>query len=296
MKNCVKVRLISLFMYFFLLFPISSVFTEIKYELKGKVLSPRGDPLSGAIVRINLLNEYTIKTDNNGMFLWTDVKVPAFVVDAKHPDYSDCKAMVIVDPMQKEKFVLLVLNKIIELDGRISNANKEGIPKARVYLECYVGGYSSSGFGKYYQTETNEEGKYILRGLVPNHPYGLAVYAEGYVRVVTEPFIVFSEFGPNYIIRDKLSIKMEKGNKVTFQVFGPDGKPVPDAYVTVNGNNWHIASGKTDINGEVVLSDLPLGQVHIVVNTKQQYKQKEYLYKLNKDEIVKIMLEESKNE
>ena len=88
---------------------------------------------------------------------------------------------------------------------------------------------------------------------------------------------------------------MEKGNKITFQVFGPDGKPVPDAHVAVNGKDWHTADGKTDINGKVELSDLPLRQVHIVVYTKQQYKQSEYYYTINKDETVKIMLEESEN-
>lgn len=282
---------ITLFIYILLSCYCRSAFAGAEHTLYGKVLSPKGDPLAGATVRINLSDKHTLRTDNSGRFVWSNAEWPASVIEAEHPTYPGYKAITLVDPREEETFALLVLKRTIDFQGRVTDLQKRGIAKAKLCLEC-AGGMTASGFAMQHRIETDNEGNFVLKGLVPNYPYHLAVYAKGYVRIVSEPFIA-SRMWPISSSMQKLAwVKMERGNRVTFLILDPEGKPIDGAHVIVGGKDWAFSSSNTNIDGRAVLTDLPLGRVHVSVHTKEGYRQSSHYFVVRKEEPVRIELVE----
>ena len=63
-------------------------------EIRGQVVDAEGTPVSGAQVRIrektlNLIKDgQVVTTDRNGSFVFTDMEMIEFIIDASHPNGS----------------------------------------------------------------------------------------------------------------------------------------------------------------------------------------------------------------
>lgn len=257
----------------FMLFSLSMLIVVSVYGLssptlfQGKVLSPKGEPLEGAVVRINLNDELTTKTNQDGLFEWNNEKHPAFVIEAWHSEYPQYKAISNIES-HVEPFALLVLKKTIEIKGRVTNKAREPIKNAKIYLETVVGAMSASSFGRVTTVVTDVEGNYLLKDLVSDRVYRIAIYADNYVRIVTEPFVASRKW-LNSAFRELEWIQMEPGNRITFLITDKNGEPISGARLMSGGKDWSYSRGTTtDINGKAVLTDLPLGKVRIDVFNK----------------------------
>ncbi|MFB3895918.1 MAG: carboxypeptidase-like regulatory domain-containing protein [bacterium] len=255
--------ILSIFL-FFLLLSFTAYGATKTYSIQGKVLSPKSDSVEGAIVRINLNHELTIKTNKDGMFEWNNEKQPAFVIEAWHSQYPEYKAISIIEN-SKEPYALLTLKHTIGIKGRITNKVKEPIKNAKIYLETAVGAWSASSFARITTVISDTNGNYLIQDLVSDQVYRLAIYADNYVRIVTEPFVA-SRTWLNSALQKLEWIQMEPGNRITVMVTTANDKSFLGAQVTAGGKDWSYCDiATTDSKGKAMLSNLPLKNVHIDV-------------------------------
>jgi hypothetical protein len=189
------------------------------------------------VVRVNLNDELTTKTNKDGLFEWNNEKNPALVIEAWHPEYPQYKAISIIEN-NKEPYVLLVLKHTIDVKGRITNKEKEPIKNAKIYLETAVGAWSASSFAKITTVVTDTNGNYLIKDMVSDQVYRLAIYADNFVRIVTEPFIASRKW-LNSAFQKLEWIQMELGYRRTILVTDSSSDiPIPGVHLIAGGKDW----------------------------------------------------------
>lgn len=253
----------------------------IAKEWRGRVLSPEGLPLSQAEVHVNhglrRVHYYegkrrsptlieTLQTNEHGEFSCKS----AILLEASHADWPGYKASLPLG-LSITDYKVLVLQKTLTIKGRILNRESRPIDGARITLEHHVGPFAAAPIWSEYVTlqsvSSKHDGSYTFDGLVPGNRYRLVVYAEGYVRFVTD-LIYASSYGLRRFDR----IRMTPGQDVTFSVLSPDGQAVPNAQVRViefRELDWFHASGHTNKTGKVTLEDLPSGRISVDVRLEK---------------------------
>ncbi len=252
-------------------------------EIKGRVLSPRGLPLSGAEVRedIGRRESLVVRTDKSGEFLWKGRYCS--ILEASHPDWPGYKAL-IPRLLLGEDYVLLALRKTLTVKGKVQNPDSKPIAGAKITLEVY-GVDSASGFARVKSLIADADGSFVIADIVPENRYRLVVYAKGFCRLVTDRF-----FASKSELRQFEYIVMSPGRAVTFTVLLPDGKPLPNVLVSVGGKDWPYGQGRTDSTGKVIIEDLTAEKVHAYVSAGE-WRQKEYWYEPDQKGTVTIRLE-----
>lgn len=153
---------------------------------QGKVLSPKGEPVERASIRINHNDEILTLTNKTGGFEFQTDKL-VFSLEARSSLYPTYRAIWFPEHNQDE-FALLVLKKLFDFQGRITDKNNKPINLAK--LQIYSSGYfSQTGFNLIATLTTDTAGKFIIKDLVPDNQYQVEVSADHYQTIKTDTLI-----------------------------------------------------------------------------------------------------------
>jgi hypothetical protein len=262
--------------------------------IHGKVLSPNGDPIEGALIQgrfmsgRSYIHGYIVKTDSNGLFDWIRSNHEAYFLVATHPSYPQYKALWI-ERSFNEPFALLVLKKMIDLQGLITDKEKTPIKDAKI--ELLIGGvYTQTGYTYYEDAVTTDTtGKFIFKDLVPGFEYKEIINAKDYIEIEKSLMIAEGTIIPS--TRHLSWIPMERAYSIPFTITDNTGKPIVDARILANGRGLKYRYEKrTNNEGKVIIDNLPLGEINVSVYYQGKGQDESYIVKDPK-EIIKIIWE-----
>ena len=279
-------------------------------EVKGRVISPDGLPLAGVKIKVNL-DRSDSKSDilisgAEGEFQY---KGYCYLLKASHPDWPEHGAL--VSPQPDEGRVLLILKKIRTFEGKVLNPKSMPVNGAEIIVQQCMGSHTASGVGTVRRMKSEQDGSFVIDDLIEGVRYRVIVYAETYARSVTGSF--YAEGGEIFtgdiFVMGRI-IRMHSGREVTFTVLSPDGKPVPDAVVTVGGKDWPYGRERTNDAGEVRVGGIPKQeqlsrsisrqrQIHVQVYSDRiargQLKQTKYWYEPDDEGKIIVQLDHGKD-
>ncbi len=139
----------------------------------------------------------------------------------------------------------------------------------------------------------------------------MAVYAKGFVRILTERFdgSMKGVLSKKDIIEGYAKLIMHPGRNVEFIVLKPDGQPLTEAVVVVGGKDWAYGRGRTDERGKVSIADLPtdddlrkglsrglwgtstFGKFHVTIQHKDPWRQKGFWLTPNSENKIVIRMQ-----
>jgi uncharacterized GH25 family protein len=160
---------------------------------QGKVLSPKGEPIEGASIRINHLDEIIALTNKTGAFEFQTDRL-VFSIEARSSLYPTYRGIWFPENNQ-DQFVLLVLKKPFDFQGRVTDKNNKPIKTATI--KVYSAGYfSQTGFNLITTLTADTSGKFLIKDLVPDNQYQVEVSADYYQTFKTDTLIAGRNFIP----------------------------------------------------------------------------------------------------
>lgn len=160
---------------------------------QGKVLSPKGEPVEGASIRINHNDEIIALTNKTGGFEFQTDKL-VFSLEARSSLYPTYRAIWFPDNTP-DQFALLVLKKPFDLQGRVTDKNNKPIKTAK--LRIYgLGYFTQTGFGLITTLTADTEGKFLIKDMIPDNQYQVEVAADNYQTFRTETLIAARSWIP----------------------------------------------------------------------------------------------------
>ena len=221
--------------------------------VKGKVLDDAGEAIPNANVvvypfeRIEGVRAKGTRTDKNGDFRIEDLFPALYRINATHPDFLRQKPEVVRVTAAAETEINIVLARGGTVEGVVINTEEEPVKGANIYIMKPSGTLHLGRFIK-----TDEEGRFVIRGLPPG-VLNLKVTAKDYqTKVVRDISVVAGETNEN------VRIVLSKGLCLEGVVVDENGLPIKGARVSASTKTGILAPQNTDKNGHFSLSGLSI--------------------------------------
>jgi protocatechuate 3,4-dioxygenase beta subunit len=256
-------------------------------RLAGTVVDESGRPAPGAVVPIIPFG-HTVFADSRGRFeAKPDFQYPTKMVGAR--DVGRNLAGV-AKVGRSARSLRVALKPAVSVTGRITDANENGVPAARVRLSFHADNASSI----FDEVLADGEGRYRIDAVVPQRDgfhYRLEVSAAGYGPVEHRRVSIRGEPGDTVELPD---VELMAANaSLTGRVIDQQGRPVSGAPVFVGGTMQFDQPDKTvstDAQGRFAVSRICPGPLKLQANfpSSPGGKGETYAYGGNRD--VKVVL------
>ncbi|TAH39369.1 MAG: carboxypeptidase regulatory-like domain-containing protein [Planctomycetota bacterium] len=235
-------------------------------------------PIAGAEISESWTFDRVTRSDEDGSFVLAGAGSEDFYeLNARAPGYGR-NEMSLQEHKERPVQVRIELIRAHGASGRVLSV--EGLPMAGVYVAAAASGWLHDVQGIDWQTaRTQEDGRFEIAGLRADAHHVLFVRHEGFATLVYE--FPRSEQKPAMV--DLGDIVLPRGGQIAGVVVDGSEAPVPDAEVTVYGNNadrdrlgqgidqdvnYYVSTreGRTDTRGRFRFSDLAAGQFRVSIS------------------------------
>ena len=243
----------------------------------GRIVDHEGEGIKGATVFVIAPShgqrvspriwDFPCKTDAEGKWTCpiTPPNVSRIALRLEHPDYISDQTYgqtagnpSVIDLQSQTE--VLVMRKGASVSGSVTGPDGKPVFKAAVYQ-----GSDRHG-SNYPETETDEDGKFTFANC-PDGPMVLTIVAKDLAPELVE-IHVRKDFP------EPVDVELKRGKTLTIKVVDPDGKPIPEAWIPIDGWRTHRSladaelPSRTDKNGVFVWKNAPEDEVKCAILVK----------------------------
>ncbi|MEM7582602.1 MAG: carboxypeptidase-like regulatory domain-containing protein [Acidobacteriota bacterium] len=220
----------------------------------------------------------TTATDAEGRFEIPDLAGGRYDLEVRAGGFAPAKipgVQVVEDARVDLGTVVMVPG--VALEGRVVDADGEGIEGAQVRLEQARGAFGRMTGQQPGSTSTDARGRFVISDLQPGQPVTVSAAREGYSSAVV------SDIAPP--LEEPLTVVLELAAQLSGRIFDGQGEPIQGARITAHPdframagrrtgmrvNDW--ASGETDAGGRYRLDSVEPGMLRVTAHA-EGYKEK----------------------
>ncbi len=240
-------------------------------QVRGVVTSVFGVPLAGVRVTPLVAWAKSTQSDSEGRYvidLNVKDKIQSFTIRFQHADYHQQEQRLNLAPGRNAaNAVLNVTLEPIELSAAVSGLvlSTAGSPVVGEQVQLH-----SSKTKKNYRAATDQEGRYVIPGVIVGEDYRLWIHARGaYKDYVAERLQVPAEG-----LRKDITLEaLEQANRLSGQMRDAFGNPVPDFTLTLHSKS--AVRKKIQVTGDgqgyYVVDNAPEGELILQTHSMPRF-------------------------